>query len=96
MSIDYLTCANCGENFCDCGDFVSCECGKVWCCYECAESDGFIEDEENLDEYDEPTRSCNFCRNQDFEDCDLLELAMKLLQCDREFLINKMNESEGE
>ena len=31
MSVDYYTCHNCEETFCDCGEYVSCECGNVWC-----------------------------------------------------------------
>lgn len=42
MSVDYYTCHKCEETFCDCGEYVSCECGNVWCSEECAEEDGFI------------------------------------------------------
>lgn len=36
--------------------------------------------------------SCKYCRNEDYEDCDLLEKAMELLNCDRQYLINRLNE----
>ena len=35
---------------------------------------------------------CAYCRNENYEDVDLLEKAMELLHCDRQFLINKLNE----
>lgn len=44
MSVDFLVCKRCGETFCDCGDFVSCECGENWCSDECAEADGYKEE----------------------------------------------------
>lgn len=46
MSVDYLICKNCGDTFCDCGDFVSCEewCENVWCSDECAKADGFVDE----------------------------------------------------
>lgn len=72
MSIDYLTCDNCGEAFPDCINYVSCEnCGTCWCSYECAEEDGFVrehcskhpdlDDRDLMEEYRE-----DHC---DFEDC---------------------------
>ena len=42
MSVDYYTCHNCEETFCDCGEYVSCECGNVWCSDECAEEEGYV------------------------------------------------------
>ncbi len=44
MSVDYYRCDYCGETFCDCGYYVDCDCGKKWCCDECAEEDGFKEE----------------------------------------------------
>lgn len=125
MGVDWLSCYRCGETFPDCGDFVSCndDCCKTWCCYECAEEDGFHEASCKLDldisseGYLEDDRGkcprakdsddewincdgcenyiptgCKYCRNEDYEDCDLLEKAMELLNCDRQYLINKLNE----
>jgi hypothetical protein len=40
MGVDFLVCKNCGDTFCDCGEYVSCECGEHWCGDECAEADG--------------------------------------------------------
>lgn len=42
MGVDFLVCKNCGRTFCDCGEFVSCECGEDWCDNECAEEDGYL------------------------------------------------------
>ena len=72
MSVDYLTCNYCEENFPDCGYYVLCEsCGTNWCSEECAEQDGFIGencakyqylyDRDLMEEYRE-----THC---DFEDC---------------------------
>jgi len=88
MSVDYFTCQRCKENFNDCGDYVSCEnCGTCWCCDDCAELDGY---KAEYDENDEVIKdSCKYCRKEDFEDNVLLNKAMELLNCDREYLINK-------
>lgn len=46
MSVDYMPCNYCGDIFPDCGEYVSCneDCYNVWCSYECAEEDGFIDE----------------------------------------------------
>ena len=80
MGVDWYSCKYCGETFPDCGDFVSCECGEHWCDYDCAEADGFERDEND-------NTSCNYCREEDFEDSTLLELALKLLNKNRQELI---------
>lgn len=72
MSVDYLTCNCCEENFPDCGYYVSCEsCGTHWCSDECAEEDGYISehckkfpilsDRDEMEDYRE--------KNCDYEDC---------------------------
>lgn len=58
MSVDFLVCKRCGKTFCDCGDFVSCECGETWCSDECAEADGFREE------------SCKLGCNKDEDEMD--------------------------
>jgi hypothetical protein len=101
MGVDWLGCRNCGETFPDCGDFTSCECGEHWCCDECAEEDGYkrsscklgydIEDNEcekscyDCDDFMET--SCKYCREEDFEDYELLEFALKALNMSRNDLI---------
>lgn len=57
MSIDYYVCKNCGDTFCECGGYVSCEsCGTKWCDDKCAEDDGYIREHcslhPDLDTYD--------------------------------------------
>ncbi|WP_055068951.1 hypothetical protein [Clostridium massiliamazoniense] len=42
MSVGWYSCDYCEEIFCDYGECI-CECGKKWCCNECAEEDGFKE-----------------------------------------------------
>lgn len=34
--------------------------------------------------------SCKYCRHEEYEDSELLDKAMELLNCDRQFLINKI------
>jgi hypothetical protein len=74
MSVDFLSCENCNETFCDAGDFFRCECGATFCSSECGErKDGSDDLEENDDdddcdqdevEYDD-TVTCLFCREED-------------------------------
>ena len=101
MGIDYFTCKSCGSNFPDCTDFVSCDCGEHWCDEECAECDGYeevyISDYEDEDEDEEATeKSCNFCRNEDFDDVTLFYYALGLMGISREKLVEmKKNEFAG-
>lgn len=121
MSVDFLVCKNCGDTFCDCGEYVSCECGTNWCSDECAEADGYrkerckldcSQDDEEMDdcikkeEYNKSgyvscwdcenyiESSCNFCRNEDYDDITLLNKALELLGISRENLINKINKEK--
>jgi len=85
MSVDYYVCKRCGRTFPDCGYFVSCErCGEHWCSDECAEEDGFRVEIDNDAEY---STSCNFCREEDFDDSDLLAYALFAMNKTREELI---------
>lgn len=119
MSVDFLVCKNCGETFCDCGDYVGCECGEHWCSEEYAEADGYKreycklgcnKDNDKMDncvkkeEYDKDEYvscwncenniecSCNFCRNEDYNDITLLNKALSLLDMSREELIKRINQ----
>ena len=70
MGVDWLTCKYCGENFPDCGSFVTCECGESWCCHECASEDGYeISDEDGK-------LSCGYCRGELVADSELLVSLM--------------------
>lgn len=74
MGVDWLSCNNCGHNFPDCGDYVSCECGEHWCSEECAEKDGFQRDEckleyEVIDGY-EQNEECKKGHNGGCDTCE--------------------------
>jgi len=48
MSVDYYSCDRCGDTYCDCGHYVTCEvdaggCGRHWCSDKCANEDGYVE-----------------------------------------------------
>lgn len=88
MSIYWYQCNNCGVAFPDCGDYVLCEhCGNTWCDDECAEEDGFRVDVDNDKIYN---TSCNYCRNEDFEDDELLKHALVLLNMVRQELVESL------
>ena len=76
MSVDFYACDNCGKTFPDCGRYYTCncDCGRHWCSLECAEEEGY-EIGEDKDEEDNTT--CSFCRNESFEDCELLKFLLK-------------------
>jgi len=93
MSVDFFDCDVCGESVCECGEYWSCDCGKHWCSLECAETDGYRDEEENEDT--DAYRSCKYCREEDFEDDVLLEYALEKLKLSREELLN-MYKSEAE
>jgi hypothetical protein len=93
MSVDFLVCNNCGGTFCDCWEYTSCEsCGKHWCSDECAEENGFRIEVDNEEEY---STSCKYCREEDFEDDVLLEYALEKLELSRKQLL-EMYKSETE
>ena len=86
MSVDFFDCDVCRESVCMCGYYVSCDCGRKWCSDECAEEDGWINEEENEDS--DVYRSCKYCREEDFEDSELLKYALKGLEVTRSELID--------
>lgn len=108
MGVDWLTCRNCEDTFSDCGHFVGCDCGNKWCTDDCAEADGYktescklgydTEDNEcekscyNCDEFLE--KSCKYCREEDFEDYELLKFALNKLGISRENLIEMYKENK--
>lgn len=73
MGVDFYSCKSCGDTFPDCGDYVYCECGEHWCSENCAEADGYQQEECILGyevEYGEPQdedecykASCEGCEN---------------------------------
>jgi hypothetical protein len=73
MGVDFFPCDRCGESICDCGDYERCgeDCCRRWCSRECANLDGYRDDEEA------GCYTCNFCRNEDVEDVVLLKFLLK-------------------
>lgn len=46
MGVDFYPCSNCGDTYCDCGDYITCNedaggCGRDWCSDDCAIEDGY-------------------------------------------------------
>jgi len=102
MSVDFFDCIVCGESVCECGDFERCECGRKWCSLECAYEDGFkeVSCKNGYDNSDkcgsglrcweceiQAEKSCKYCREEDFEDGELLDYMMGLFNYTREELI---------
>jgi len=97
MSIDYLSCSHCGDGFPDVIDYISCDCGRTWCCLECAEEDGFMEMPEiGSTEEEYPATSCKYCREEDFDDSELLEFALDFFCSDREEIIEEYKKFKDE
>ena len=106
MGVAWNSCSKCGKSFPDCGDFEICSedkggCGRVWCSYDCALEDGYIEEHCKLGkgvDYTSPTEECEFaneneyckCRNEMFEDSELLEYALLKLDISKEDLIQDL------
>lgn len=88
MGVDFYACDQCGDTFPDCGDYVSCDCGRKWCDHDCAEADGFEEIEECEDDCDEceleccindqDRKSCRYCREEDYDDYELLQHVLSV------------------
>lgn len=98
MGIDFYSCERCGRGFPDVIDYVYCDCGNIWCCEECAEEDEFeygVEIDEDGDEvYSCEGSTCKYCRNEDFNDSELLDHSLKLLKMTREQLILELKNSK--
>lgn len=90
MGVDFYACNNCGDTFPDCGDYTSCECGHNWCSDECAEAEGWRQEEEEFtpegSRWSQET-SCSYCRKEDFGDLALLDFCLELLGKTREEII---------
>lgn len=96
MGVDYYACNYCQGTFPDCGSYTGCHCGKHWCDDACAESEGFREEENGFtpkgSHYEQET-SCNYCRDEDFPDDSLLDLALTKLNMSRQDLIIEYKKS---
>lgn len=98
MSVNYYVCKNCGNTFCDCGDYVSCECGESWCSDSCAEEDGFVrkdyecdcEDDCNCEEEYEETSSCGYCRCEKFDEFQIIQYLLAKYNISEDDIIQEM------
>ena len=80
MGVDFLVCDECGETFCDCGEYYYCEgCDKHFCQY-CNEEAGLEINE------DGEVESCKYCRNEAVDDVQLLDYALNKLNTTRDEL----------
>jgi hypothetical protein len=99
MSIDFYSCARCGDSFPDCGDYCHCdECGNVFCSYECAELDAVEldeaapEDESETEEYRYEPMNCCICRKEVANDYILLETLLRHYKITREDVLKMWQE----
>lgn len=97
MGVDYYVCNCCEDTFPDVGRFVSCNCGYRWCSADCAEEEGYRQEEDGFipegSKWTQDT-SCNYCRKENHDDSALLHFALKLLGKTRENLILEFNKSK--
>jgi hypothetical protein len=68
MGVDFYTCAHCGYNFPDCGDFFGCECGEHFCDSKCGDR--------KVDEENEDISTCRLCRKDSATDNNLLHALL--------------------
>lgn len=106
MGVDFLICHFCEGTFPDCGSYIRCgpSCYNKWCSDSCAKEEGYDpeggydkeyhEANPELEEEDCRYQTCNFCRNEAFEEYELLGYALKLLGMDEVTLIAKLKESK--
>ena len=79
MGVEYYTCAICGYNFPDCGEYVWCnDCGNRFCLDDCAGLQP-VEDDENSDH-----TNCVICRKEAANDYILLETLLRHYNLNRE------------
>lgn len=87
MSIDYYSCAICGHNFPDCGDYVSCEhCFNHFCSKKCAKmAYAELDEEADIDNNEEEEYPhCCICRKEAANDYILLEALLRHFNLTRE------------
>lgn len=93
MSVDFFPCKACERTFPDCGPYVSCDCGNVWCSKKCAKEDGFIDiedlDEEDQNNWKHSSITCKYCRGEDVESELLFEFLMKKHNLKKEEIIKE-------
>lgn len=88
MGVGYYTCNWCGENFSDCGYYVSCEsCGTRWCSDECAREDGYIkghckkhpelENVDMMEHFRDEHCNCDYCCDCEYYEPDSCKYCRK-------------------
>lgn len=98
MGVDFYTCANCGYNFPDCGDYFSCECGEHFCSVKCGgkqvtEPPDDDDDEENWEEI----TTCTLCRMESVTDEDMVHFLLERLSLTYEQAVDMFRkEAEAE
>ena len=85
MSMDISTCKDCNEAFVY-GSGVNCDCGIEFCSQVCANSAEVRYDEET------ETKTCKFCREEDYDDSTLFNFILKECGITREQVIEKYKE----
>lgn len=95
MGQSYYVCTNCNESFGDYWDGIHfCDCGKSYCCSECAEDNGFRYDTNG--KYDE--FSCGYCREERFDEYQILSWTLDTLNMTKEEVVEilKKKSKRGE
>jgi len=90
VGVDFYACDYCGETFSDAGDYEYCDCGRRWCDKWCADKDGLREEPNGFvpnGGYYEQETSCKYCREEDFDDHDLLNFLIKIHNSSRSEVI---------
>jgi hypothetical protein len=81
MGVDFFPCDYCSETICDCGDYIRCDCGRVWCDEKCAKEEGFRTKRKK--------NTCSFCRVEAAEDSDLFEFLLKKYNLTRDDVLKE-------
>ncbi|MBM7836336.1 hypothetical protein [Clostridium sardiniense] len=104
---NYVSCEGCGISWCsdECAEAdgyikEKCKLGLEVCeqCLQDDKEDCIRKDQADEDKYinccgceNYISESCKYCRNEDYKDDELLDIAMKYIECDRQFLIDLKN-----
>lgn len=90
MGVDFGTCHGCKDTFCLNGGYIQCSCDKIYClvCRDYAKV--FLVHDEKICSHCNPYNS-----EKEYDNDELLEYALKLLEMTRIQLNSKMNEELG-
>lgn len=79
MGVDFYSCANCGDTFCDAGYYFSCEnCYEHFCSNECGGRQT-AEEPENYEDNPgwEDQTTCILCRKEAVTDANMVQFLLK-------------------